>query len=228
MELDELNNILNYSDDASFLIADELCKGTEMHSQSALVVSTVHALLEKGTKFIFASHLHELTSDLELIDAFKGTSTLSALSIKHMATTVSKENVFYERVLRDGMGDTRYGLEVAKCIMAQHASVLEACFYVRAAKTNQAVHLVSTKTSHFNRSTYITKCANCGTTENMESHHMNQQVNYKGRKNNAKMNHESNLLVLCRSCHASHHIGVLGISHKDTPRGTNVCFQTNI
>ena len=227
MELDELNNILNYSDDASFLIADELCKGTEMHSQSALVVSTVHALLEKGTKFIFASHLHELTSDLELIDAFKGTSTLSALSIKHMATTVSKENVIYERVLRDGMGDTRYGLEVAKCIMAQHASVLEACFYVRAAKTNQAVHLVSTKTSHFNSSTYITKCAHCGTTENMESHHMNEQVTYKGRKNNAKMNHESNLLVLCRSCHASHHHGVLEIDHKDTPRGTTIVFSEN-
>jgi DNA mismatch repair protein MutS len=225
MELGELGNILKFSDNASFLIADELCKGTEMHSQSALVVSTVHALLEKGTKFIFASHLHELVSDLELVDEFKGTETLPRLSIKHMQTSVSKSKVVYERILCDGMGDTTYGLEVAKCIMNQHASVLEASFFLRATKMNNAVQLVSAKTSHFNTNTYLTKCAHCGTTENMESHHLNEQVNYKYQKNNKKMNHSSNLLVLCRSCHTLHHQQVLMIDQEDTPTGMNLIFH---
>ena len=48
----ELKSILNYADERSIVIGDEVCKGTEDVSAVAIVGTTIKHLIEKGTKFI--------------------------------------------------------------------------------------------------------------------------------------------------------------------------------
>ena len=44
------------------VIADELCKGTEIKSSIIIVLSMIEILIKNQTTFITATHLHDLVS----------------------------------------------------------------------------------------------------------------------------------------------------------------------
>jgi DNA mismatch repair protein MutS len=60
VEMLELRSILRRADARSLVIGDELCAGTEAPSAISIVGAGVAALAERGTAFVFATHLHEL------------------------------------------------------------------------------------------------------------------------------------------------------------------------
>ena len=62
VEMTELRTILNYCDENSLILGDELCSGTEIQSALSIIISSLMRLHEKKSSFIFATHFHEIVN----------------------------------------------------------------------------------------------------------------------------------------------------------------------
>ena len=62
VEMTELRNILQRCNKYSLVIGDEICCGTESISGIAIVSAGIDTLINKGVSFIFATHLHRLST----------------------------------------------------------------------------------------------------------------------------------------------------------------------
>jgi DNA mismatch repair protein MutS len=58
VEMEELREILQLADNNTMVLGDELCSGTETTSGMAIVAAGVKYLINRGTSFVFATHLH--------------------------------------------------------------------------------------------------------------------------------------------------------------------------
>jgi DNA mismatch repair protein MutS len=215
VEINELNTILMFSDDRSFIIADELCKGTEHSSAIALVTSTIIDLLSKNVKFIFASHLHE-------IQRFVATHSEYAhkMRCKHMSSHFDHtlQTIIYDRTLADGSGDDLYGVEVAKYMMARHCpSVIYNAFKIRKQYEREPTTTIGAK-CRYNAKKHKTQCERCSRSDGLDTHHIVPQKEFNQHEKH-KMNHVSNLMTLCKPCHVEHHNGRWNIVSMDTPNG---------
>jgi len=197
VEMTELKSILNYADSRSIVIGDEVCKGTEDVSAVAIVGTTIKHLIEKGTKFIFATHLHKLP----FISLLKGESKLK---IKHI-TVEFDETTIFTRKLKDGTGDLLYGLEIAHSIL-KNESFHQRAFSLRNELLNKSSKLVADKKSKYNGQLYINHCQICGEKDELEAHHIVFQSKSKVRKDR-----KSNLVVLCSKHHDDVHGGKLTV-----------------
>ena len=65
----------------------------------------------KKASFIFATHFHEITDRSEIKD-------LNKLCLKHMTVRydLAADVLVYDRILKDGPGNSNYGLEVCKSL----------------------------------------------------------------------------------------------------------------
>lgn len=215
VEIHELSNILMFADDRSFIIADELCKGTEHASAIALVSSTVVELLSRNVKFIFASHLHEIKHYVQQHSEYA-----LKLSIKHMTSHFDDtlRTIVYDRTLADGQGDELYGVEVAKHMMAKFCpNVIYTAFKIRKQLMHQNTTIVGTP-SRYNSKKHKTNCERCGIIEPLDIHHIQPQQDFD-RLEKRKMNNVSNLMTLCKKCHTEYHRGSWKIATMDTPNG---------
>ena len=108
VEMSELRSILIRADQNSLVLGDELCSGTETISGVSIVASGVLRLVERQASFIFATHLHQLSTMDEIINC-EGVSSF------HMETTYDNatKKLIYNRKLQPGSGSSIYGLEVA-------------------------------------------------------------------------------------------------------------------
>ena len=80
LEVEELNTILRESNDRSIVLGDELCRGTEHVSGTALVGAGIHTLIEKRVPFVFATHLH----DIPTISVVKPLIESGMLRVSHL------------------------------------------------------------------------------------------------------------------------------------------------
>jgi DNA mismatch repair protein MutS len=105
-EMLETANILHNATDRSFIILDELGRGTSTYDGLALAKSiSVHISQYIHSKTLFATHYHELT-DLE--DVYT--------NVKNYSVSVyetDKEVVFMKKVIA-GKANKSYGIDVAK------------------------------------------------------------------------------------------------------------------
>ena len=62
IELQDLKAIIKRSGENTLVIADELCKGTEIKSSIIIVLSMIEILIKNKTTFITATHLHDLVN----------------------------------------------------------------------------------------------------------------------------------------------------------------------
>jgi len=195
VEMSELKSILNYSDEKSLVIGDEVCKGTEDISAVSIVGTTIKQLLDSKTKFVFATHLHKLPS-LSILKAEEN------LQVKHI-TVEFEETTVFSRKIKDGSGDLLYGLEIAHSILNNEKFHSNA-FKLRNEILNKSDKIVAEKKSKYNSKLYINKCQICGNTEKLEAHHIVFQSKSKVRKDR-----KSNLVVLCEKHHNEVHSGKL-------------------
>lgn len=195
VEMTELKSIINYADKRSIVIGDEVCKGTEDVSAVAIVGTTIKYLIDKQTKFIFATHLHKLPYISYLKDETK-------LKIKHISVEFDDCTIF-TRKLKDGTGDILYGLEIAHSILNNEEFHHQA-FKLRNELLNKSSKLVADKKSKYNGQLYIDHCQICGIRDNLEAHHIIFQSQSKIRKDR-----KSNLVVLCEEHHNNVHNGNL-------------------
>jgi len=218
LEIVELSGILKRSGKNTLIIADEVCKGTESSSALIIVATMIEMLSKSGTSFITASHLHKLLK----VDRIKDLSNVKAYHI-HITYDEKTNTITYDRHLKEGQGDTYYGLNVAKCLINDEN------FINLANEIKKDIDHKKTK-SRYNKSITMDKCAICEHTPeqneiSLETHHIIPQKDYKNNtipadKKHIGMNHVSNLVPLCDSCHDKLHNGELKITgYKETSRG---------
>jgi DNA mismatch repair ATPase MutS len=209
VEMSEMREIFKEAGPRSLVLGDELCSGTETTSATALVAAGIKGLLGRGAKFLFATHLHGLSQISEV-------SQNPKLQIKHLHVEYDrlKDKLVYHRTLKDGPGSSLYGLEVAKA-MRIPGDILEDAIRFRKQLAGEA-ELSESVGSSWNSAVVRRKCQICGCTEadNLEVHHIRerQTSSLAGRLADGSSVHaQSNLTVICDSCHDEIHRGTLEV-----------------
>ena len=214
VEMSELRTILNYADENSLILGDELCSGTENTSAVSIFVAGIQKMATMRSSFIFATHLHEIVGYDEITD-------LKTVALKHMSVIYNREKdcLEYDRKLRDGPGNSMYGLEVCKSLNLP-AEFLDAAYAIRekyastSSTTPAAMEgrsILSLKTSHYNSRKIMGMCEKCGKLMGKEVHHLEQQreANEDGIivKNGVPFhkNIAANLMTVCEKCHDEFH-----------------------
>lgn len=222
-EISELRSILNHADHSSLVIGDELCSGTEPISAISIVAAGILRLMQKGTSFIFASHLHDIV-ELPQITALG-----DDLMVCHLGVNYDGTKLIYDRVLKPGAGETLYGIEVCRALD------LEPEFMAIAQTIRHNVlaiepMIVSTKRTRYNAKVFKDAlCKMCRQNRATEVHHIVQQKdadlngNVLGRfHKNAK----HNLVHICETCHRSIHDGDIEVSgYSQTSSGIELIFK---
>lgn len=106
VEMTEAAAILNTASSNSFIVLDEIGRGTSTYDGLALAWAMVEYIHEHiRAKTLFATHYHELT---ELADQ------LSAIRNLRVTVKESNEGILFIRKVEPGAADRSYGIEVAR------------------------------------------------------------------------------------------------------------------
>ncbi len=123
VEMVETAAILAQATERSFVILDEVGRGTSTYDGLAIAWAVVEGIHEANRcRCLFATHYHELT---RLAD------TLDALSLHHVRAKEYKGDLVLLHEVTDGPADRSYGIAVAKLaglpppVLARAAQVLE-------------------------------------------------------------------------------------------------------
>ncbi|MCW6701200.1 DNA mismatch repair protein MutS [Anaerococcus sp. NML200537] len=106
LEMNEVSNILENSTDKSFVILDEVGRGTSSDDGLSIAMALVEYLSKhKKVKTVFATHFHELTILENELD------NVTNLKIEILE---ENNNLVFLRKISKGKSDRSYGIEVAK------------------------------------------------------------------------------------------------------------------
>ncbi|NLV83339.1 MAG: DNA mismatch repair protein MutS [Spirochaetales bacterium] len=110
VEMQEAAYILRTATERSFVIMDEIGRGTSTQDGMSIAYAVMRYLVERKIKTLFATHYHELTmlnnQDVQLLT---------------LEVAESKGSIVFLRKLRKGVADSSYGLHVAAMAgMPQH------------------------------------------------------------------------------------------------------------
>lgn len=106
LEMNEVSNILKNSTENSFIILDEVGRGTSSDDGLSIAMSLVDYLSKKKrSKTVFATHFHELTILENKLD-----------NVVNLKIDILEENnnLVFLRKISKGKTDRSYGIEVAK------------------------------------------------------------------------------------------------------------------
>ena len=217
-EMVEMRTILNMSDNRTCVLGDELCSGTEHDSAVSIFVAGLQWLYDKQSSFIFATHLHEITKLQEI-------NGMTELSLKHLTVKYDKglDMLIYDRKLKDGVGDTLYGLEVCKSLHLPQ-QFIDNAYTIRNKYKGIKTLLDSNTSTRYNSKVIINKCSICNINDASEVHHIKEQrdANAHGFINNVHKNHKSNLLPICEKCHNHIHKNNVKLEKLKTSKGVQI------
>ncbi len=117
VEMIETSRILHYATERSFIIMDEIGRGTSTYDGLSIAWAVLEYLLDVdrvGAKVLFATHYHEITN---LKDSY-GVITYNA-TVKEWNNTV----IFLRKIL-PGIASKSYGIEVAR-MAGIHDSIID-------------------------------------------------------------------------------------------------------
>ena len=226
VEMLELRTIIRNIDEHTLVLGDELCKGTESLSGTAITVTALTRLCNEQTSFIFSTHLHE-------VPHIKKIETLvqkNLLKIYHMETIFDykTESLIYNRKLKEGPGDSIYGLEVAKSMEIDNDFIHEA-YLTRKELQGESMEFVDFKKSRYNTEIFVDVCSSCGSKTNLHTHHIKEQseADSKGMIGNHHKNAKFNLIILCEKCHTNLHANGYTLKPVNTSAGTILYVAEN-
>lgn len=208
VEMIELKNILNYANENSLVLGDEVCSGTEMGSASSIFMCALEHLYHKNAKFIFATHFHNI-ADCDEMTSLEYMKNIH-LSVKY---DMEKDKLLYDRKLKEGAGENMYGLEVCKYLHLPD-DFIKRSYELRNKYFSQHTSLLDLKHSKYNSKKLVGNCEQCGK-KGTEVHHLQFQRNsdkkgfIKNKNKNISQyfhkNQKANLMVLCDKCHDKLH-----------------------
>ena len=218
VEMSELRTILRLTDENSLILGDELCSGTETLSAISIFVAGIQKLHKCRSSFIFATHLHEIVDYDEI-------SSLDSVKLKHMAVIYDKERdtLVYDRKLKDGPGNSMYGLEVCKSLSLPQ-DFLDAAYEIRSKYHPEGASLLSLKTSRYNSKKVVGVCEKCGKNMGTEVHHVQHQASadqtgfIHSEDSVFHKNNLANLMTVCEACHKEEHKNDKGTDKDAKPK----------
>lgn len=222
VEMSELRTILKQSNKNSIVLGDELCSGTELGSAISIFVAGLIQLYKQNTKYIFATHFHEVTNMEEI-------ENMKYLHMKHMSVfyDATKDALVYERMLKDGPGNNMYGLEVCKSLNLP-VEFLDLANSIRH-KRFSSVKLVSDmEGSTYNKHKLKTNCELCDK-PCVDVHHLQHQkrANERNFINYFHKNNKANLMNVCKECHDNFHKDDKQYKRVKTTKGIQLMEVTN-
>ena len=208
VEMTELRTILTMANAQSLVLGDELCSGTESDSALSIFMAGLEILHKKESTFLFATHFHEINNYDEV-------NELTRMKMMHMAVHYNKETnlLIYDRKLREGPGESMYGLEVCKSLNLPD-DFLQRAHDIRMKYHPEKKNVLSLSPTHFNAKKLVGNCEICEKYKASEVHHLQYQKNasptneYIANKKNGQnfhKNHVANLLNICETCHKKIH-----------------------
>ena len=202
VEMSELRTILNYADKNSLILGDELCSGTESDSALSIFTTGLEILHKKKSTFLFATHFHEIVEYDEI-------KSMTRLGMKHMEVIYDKTNnvLVYDRKIKDGPGESMYGLEVCKSLNLSN-EFLERAHSIRTKYNKRYMNTLNEKSSRYNSKKIKGMCEICKKERASEVHHLQHQKNANTTNSyisSFHKNHLANLLNVCDECHDKLH-----------------------
>ena len=206
VEMTELRTILTMADAYSLVLGDELCSGTESDSALSIFTAGLEILHQKESTFLFATHFHE-------INKYEEITALTKLKMLHMAVHYDKETqtLIYDRKLREGPGESMYGLEVCRSLNLPDA-FLQRAHDIRMKYRPEKQNILSLSPTHYNARKLVGNCELCQQNKASEVHHLqpqkkaspkNEYITQHGQS--FHKNHVANLLNICEQCHKTIH-----------------------
>ena len=209
VEMKEFKIILKYANEESIILGDELCSGTNSQDATALVAAGVGILSKRRCSFIFATHLHSLSTMPEI-------TKLSNVKLFHMLVEKDPKDpkkLIYSRKIQPGSGPNSYGILVCESMNLDDEFIIKAK-EIRASMNNetQSYTEIATLGSKYNTNKVIAMCEVCNDNIASDVHHINQQcdANQNGIINDMEngifnKNKIWNLVSLCKECHIGVH-----------------------
>ena len=202
VEMCELRTILTQCDKNSLILGDELCSGTESDSALSIFTAGLEFLHEKRSTFLFATHFHEVTHYEEILN-------LERIKFMHMEVEYNREKdiLIYDRKLKNGSGNTMYGLEVCKSLNLP-IDFLNRAHNIRMKYNKSTQGVLQQDGSHFNTRKLGGNCEICKIERATEVHHLQHQTNANKSNNyinSFHKNHPANLINICDKCHHDIH-----------------------
>ena len=224
VEMSELRIILQRADNNSMVLGDELCSGTEYESASSIFVTGIEWLEKKKSSFIFATHLHNVTN-------FEEIKNLEYVTCNHMSVIydVNKDCLIYDRILKEGSGNSIYGLEVCKSLHLPN-EFIENCYEIRSKYFKKDKYgFLSNKNSRYNSKKILSICEICKINQSTEVHHLNEQRNANNDNfiEHFHKNNLANLTSICEDCHDNIHKNNLQLKRIKTTNGYTFSLKNN-
>ncbi|MCL2369105.1 MAG: DNA mismatch repair protein MutS, partial [Alphaproteobacteria bacterium] len=125
VEMTETANILNRATEKSFIIFDEIGRGTATYDGMAIAQSVLEFIDSLRPRTLFATHYHELTL-LSQCSPKSETGNRKLENVKNLTVQVKEHNneiIFMHKVV-PGTAESSYGIHVAK-MAGMPVSVIE-------------------------------------------------------------------------------------------------------
>ena len=209
VEMLEMKNIFNRATLRSLVLGDEISHGTETLSGVSIVASAIIKLAKLRSLFLFATHLHQLSTMKEI-------TSLDNVVDLHLSVEYDEASdaLIFNRVLQEGSGSSIYGLEFAKSLHMDD-EFLDTANKIRkrlAKDFDELELLVKKKTSKYNKDLYVTKCVICGAMAEDVHHITNQSLaNSAGFIDHYHKDSKHNLVPLCKEHHNEIHDGKIRV-----------------
>ena len=208
-EIQQIKNVLKYGSSNSLVLMDECCRSTEYKSSISIVSNLMLYMNKKNIKYLSATHLNELSK----LEEIKNIPNIKFYSVN---VDIKNGELVFNRKINSNIFDDEfinktYGITVASYFLDKE--FINDCINTK----NQIFGLdmlLNTKQSRYNSKLYVNECQICHTKENLETHHIIEQQEYKKNKNkkfHVLKNDISNLMVLCSLCHDKIHDGKINI-----------------
>ena len=202
VEMSELRVILKHADQNSLILGDEICSGTETVSALSIFVTTLQHLANLKSNYVFATHFHEIVNYPEV-------TSIMTLKMYHLSVSYDRtyDCLVYDRKLRDGSGDSNYGLIVAKSLYLPEEFLENAYDFRRKYFPEKAGSELSNNITTYNAKKIRGICEKCKIELAEEIHHLQPQrlADENGFIETFHKNHPANLIGLCNKCHLEEH-----------------------
>jgi len=224
VEMLEMKNIFNRATVRSLVLGDEISHGTETLSGVAIVASAIKKLSDTRCLFLFATHLHQLSTMNEI-------TSLDNVVDLHLSVEYDEEKdaLIFNRILQGGSGSSIYGLEFAKSLHMD-SEFLQTANRIRKRLANdfdELELLVKKKKSKYNKELYVTKCVICGAVAE-DVHHISQRslADKSGFIGHFHQDNKHNLVPLCKEHHKLIHDGKIRVDgFVMTSKGLELMFE---
>lgn len=129
VEMLEANHAITHATKNSFILFDEIGRGTSTYDGMALAQAMIEFIHERiGAKTLFSTHYHELTVLEEMLPSVKNV---------HVSAIEQQGTVVFLHQIKDGPADKSYGIHVAKLANLPNDLIVRANEILRVLEDNK-------------------------------------------------------------------------------------------